>query len=87
MCKRTKHLSIQDDCWIFRIQAEDFTRGGDKFRGVELRPPSELCLHILCKSALYLAAKFITFPGKIQNLAAKLSNIATHKKGRNSILN
>ena len=50
MCKRTKHLSIQDDCWIFRIQAEDFTRGGDKFRGVELRPPSELCLHILCKS-------------------------------------
>ena len=37
MCKRTKHLSIQDDCWIFRIQAEDFTRGGDKFRGVELR--------------------------------------------------
>ena len=29
MCKRTKHLSIQDDCWIFRIQAEDFTRGGD----------------------------------------------------------
>ena len=25
MCKRTKHLSIQDDCWIFRIQAEDFT--------------------------------------------------------------
>ena len=39
MCKRTKHLSIQDDCWIFRIQAEDFTRGGDKFRGVELRPP------------------------------------------------
>ena len=52
MCKRTKHLSIQDDCWIFRIEAEDFTRGGDKFRG----------------------AKFITFPGKIQNLAAKLSN-------------
>ena len=50
MCKRTKHLSIQDDCWIFRIQAEDFTRGGDKFRGVELRPPSELCLHILCKA-------------------------------------
>ena len=49
MYKRTKHLSIQDDCWIFRIQAEDFTRGGDKFRGVELRPPSELCLHILCK--------------------------------------
>ena len=49
MCKRTKHLSIQDDCWIFRIEAEDFTRGGDKFRGVELRPPSELCLHILCK--------------------------------------
>ena len=45
MCKRTKHLSIQDDCWIFRIQAEDFTRGGDKFRGVELRPPSELCIH------------------------------------------
>ena len=43
MCKRTKHLSIQDDCWIFRIQAEDFTRGGDTFRGVELRPPSELC--------------------------------------------
>ena len=38
MCKRTKHLSIQDDCWIFRIQAEDFTRGGDKFRGFELRP-------------------------------------------------
>ena len=37
MCKRTKHLSIQDDCWIFRIQAEDFTRGGDKFRGVEVR--------------------------------------------------
>ena len=35
MCKSTKHLSIQDDCWIFRIQAEDFTRGGDKFRGVE----------------------------------------------------
>ena len=33
MCKRTKHLSIQDDCWIFRIQAEDFTRGGDQFRG------------------------------------------------------
>ena len=50
MCKHTKHLSIQDDCWIFRIQAEDFTRGGDKFRGVELKPPSELCLHILCKS-------------------------------------
>ena len=51
MCKRTKHLSIQDDCWIFRIQAEDFTRGGDQFRGGgELRPPSELCLHILCKS-------------------------------------
>ena len=51
MCKRTKHLSIQDDCWIFRIQAEDFTRGGDKFGGGggELRPPSELCLHILCK--------------------------------------
>ena len=49
MCKRTKHLSIQDDFWIFRIQAEDFTRGGDKFRGVELRPSSELCLHILCK--------------------------------------
>ena len=45
MCKRTKHLSIQDDCWIFRIQAEDFTRGGDKFRVVELRPLSELCLH------------------------------------------
>ena len=39
MCKRTKHLSIQDDCWIFRIQAEGFTRGGDKFRGGELRPP------------------------------------------------
>ena len=37
--------------------------------------------------ALYLAAKFITFPGKIQNLAAKLSNIGTHKIGRNSILN
>ena len=49
MCKRTKHLSIQDNCWIFRIQAEDFTRGGDKFRGIELRPPSELCIHILCK--------------------------------------
>ena len=49
MCKRTKHLFIQDDCWIFRIQAEDFTRGGDKFRRAELRPPSELCLHILCK--------------------------------------
>ena len=47
MCKRTKHLSIQDDCWIFRIQAEDFTRGGDKFRVVELRPLSELCLHSL----------------------------------------
>ena len=45
MCKRTKHLSIQDDCWIFRIQAEDFTRVGDKFRVVELRPLSELCLH------------------------------------------
>ena len=59
MCKRTKHLSIQDDCWIFRIQAEE----------------------------LYRAAKFITFPGKIQNLAAKLSNIGTHKIGRNSILN
>ena len=52
MCKRTKHLSIQDDCWIFRIQAEDFTRGGDKFRGVEFRPPSELCLHILCNSSI-----------------------------------
>ena len=37
MCKHTKHLSTQDDCWIFRIQAEDFTRGGDKFRGFELR--------------------------------------------------
>ena len=39
--------------------------------------------------ALYLAmaAKFITFPDKIQNLAAKLSSIATHKIGRNSILN
>ena len=49
MCKRTKHLSIQDDCWIFRIQAEDFTRGEDKFRGVELRPPSELRLQFLCK--------------------------------------
>ena len=47
MCKRTKHLSIQDDCWIFRIQAEDFTRGGDKFRGVELRPPSELSTYSL----------------------------------------
>ena len=80
MCKRTKHLSIQDDCWIFRIQAEDFTRGGDKFRVVEL------WLSYVYK-ALYLAAKFITFPGKIQNLAAKLSNIATHKIGRNSILN
>ena len=45
MCKRTKHLSIQDDCWIFRIQAEDFTRGGDKFRVVELIPLSELCVH------------------------------------------
>ena len=47
MCKRTKHLSIQDDCWIFRIQAEDFTRGGDKFKGVELRPPSELSTYSL----------------------------------------
>ena len=39
------HLSIQDDCWIFRIPAKDFTRGGDKFRVVELRPLLELCLH------------------------------------------
>ena len=39
MCKRTKHLSIQDDCWIFRIQAENFTRGGDKFRGGGVETP------------------------------------------------
>ena len=31
--KLTKHLPIQGGCWIFRIQAEDFTRGGYKFRG------------------------------------------------------
>ena len=32
MCKRTKHLSIQDDCWIFRIQAEDL-QGEGKMQG------------------------------------------------------
>ena len=49
ICKLTKHLPIQGGCWIFRIQAKDFTRGGYKFRwGVALRPPSELCLHIPC---------------------------------------
>ena len=49
ICKPTKHLPIQRGCRIFRIQAEDFTRGGYKFRGgVALRPPSELCQHIPC---------------------------------------
>ena len=49
MCKLTKHLPIQGGCWIFRIQAEDLTRGGENSGRGELRLQSELCLHILCK--------------------------------------
>ena len=49
MYKVTKHLPIQGGCWIFRIQAEDLTKGGEKSWVVELRPPLEKCLHILCK--------------------------------------
>ena len=53
--ERQKCVNVRNICPSRMIvgfsgyQAEDFTRGGDKFRGVELRPPSELCLHILCK--------------------------------------
>ena len=33
MCKLKKHLPIQGGCWNFKIQEEDFTRGGQKPRG------------------------------------------------------
>ena len=50
MCKHTKNSPIQGGCKIFTIQVEpveDLTREGKHSGG--LRPPSELCLHILCK--------------------------------------
>ena len=67
MCKLTKHLPIQGGCWIFRIQAEDFTRGGYKFRGgggCLKTPVGAMSKYSLLIIALYLAAKFINFPGK-----------------------
>ena len=47
MCKLTKNLPIQGagGCWIFRIQAEDLTRGWENSE--RARPPFalELCMH------------------------------------------
>ena len=65
MCKKIAHPG---GCWIFRIQVENLTRGDSGWVETPVGAMSTYSLEVI---ALYLVAKFINLPGKIQNLGAK----------------